>query len=246
MNLKKLLIIFLVILSGVFYYYLTLPYANTTGNIIKQNTDVLRIIDGDTVDTGLGKVRLLGVNTPEKGMPFHDEAEEFLRDLIQNKTIELQLIEGNEKDKYNRTLAYIFSNDKEKTFANREIIKSGFANFYSYEEDAYTRELKDTEQAAIKEQKGIWQKSSKTDCIKFLDLKYEESTRCTNDEKLALQNTCNENINVIIKDNANHIYREQLKAESEWTKEFSCVWNDEGDRLFVWDSDGRLILFHSY
>src|SRR3989344_4886614 len=56
-------------------------------------------------------VRLLGINSPEKGELYYDEAEKFLEGLILNKTIKLE--KGREdKDKYGRLLRYIFINDK--------------------------------------------------------------------------------------------------------------------------------------
>ncbi|MCX6826049.1 MAG: hypothetical protein NTV06_02090, partial [candidate division Zixibacteria bacterium] len=47
---------------------------------------VVRIIDGDTIElTGGDRLRLLGIDCPEKGEPFHDSAQAFLRNLILSK-----------------------------------------------------------------------------------------------------------------------------------------------------------------
>jgi len=39
-------------------------FSQTTGNIIyeKISTNLIRVIDGDTIDTGMGRIRLLGIN----------------------------------------------------------------------------------------------------------------------------------------------------------------------------------------
>ncbi len=41
---------------------------------------VVRIIDGDTLDTSKGRVRLFGVDTPERGERCASEATERLRE----------------------------------------------------------------------------------------------------------------------------------------------------------------------
>ena len=52
---------------------------------------VERIIDGDTIVVGNDThVRLLGINTPEKGEKYYNEAKGFLEMIILNKTIELK------------------------------------------------------------------------------------------------------------------------------------------------------------
>jgi len=44
---------------------------------------VPRIIDGDTIELQNGeRVRLLGINTPEKGQPYYEEATNRLQELI--------------------------------------------------------------------------------------------------------------------------------------------------------------------
>ena len=42
---------------------------------------VTRVIDGDTFISPMGRVRLFGVDTPERGMPCFDEASKGLRQL---------------------------------------------------------------------------------------------------------------------------------------------------------------------
>jgi len=242
--LKKILIVLLIILCGFLYYQVSSPYYSDSligGNVVRENVFVERVLDGDTIETNIGKIRLLGINTPEKGMPYYNEARILLQNLVLNKSVDLDIIKGNEKDKYGRTLAYVFLGD---FFVNKEILNQGLANFYSYEEDLYTSELNDVDKTARFNELGIWKKSDKFGCVKLVKLKYEETTRCNNEEELVLENNCGESFEITIKDDANHIYRETLN-EGLWTKNFSCVWNNVGDRLFVWTRDGQVI-FHSY
>ena len=43
---------------------------------------MFKVIDGDTLDTPLGRVRLYGVDTPEHGEPCFDESTDRLKDLV--------------------------------------------------------------------------------------------------------------------------------------------------------------------
>jgi len=101
---------------------------------------VQRVIDGDTIVTGGGKsVRLLGINSPEKGEVYSKEAKEFLEGLVLNETVKLKY--GKDKyDKYHRVLAYVFIGSKN---INLELVKEGLANYYfPVGKDVYYKEFK--------------------------------------------------------------------------------------------------------
>ena len=92
------------ILSGVFFYVYT---GNLAGNVIlDREVNITRAVDGDTLQTIEGdKIRLLGINTPEKGIFFYQEAKDFTKQLVENKTV---LLQSSESDKYGRELGYVF------------------------------------------------------------------------------------------------------------------------------------------
>jgi endonuclease YncB( thermonuclease family) len=49
---------------------------------------VTRVIDGDTVEIeGAGRVRLIGVDTPERGEECFDEATAYLKDRVGGRTV---------------------------------------------------------------------------------------------------------------------------------------------------------------
>ncbi|MEI7718916.1 MAG: thermonuclease family protein [archaeon] len=231
-----LLIIFLI--SGLLYYTFIDNFSSTGNAVKKVSVFVERAVDGDTLELKGGeRVRLLGINTPEKKEFYGAEASNFTKQL-ENQTVYL---ETSEKDKYGRSLGYVFLNDK---LFNEEIIKNGYAHFYSYADDKYTNQLKKAESFARENERGIWQKSENFGCLIIKELKYlEDGKRCTNKEQIILQNFCG-TLNVTIKDDATHI-EHVLIQKGLFEKNYSCIWNDAGDTLFIWDKTG-LLVFERY
>ena len=228
MNPKPIIILILFITSGIFYYQITDATPAT------ETFQVQRIVDGDTIDLSTGqRVRLKGINTPESSMPYHSEAKSFLQNLAQNKSVQL---ESYGTDKYGRTLAYIFLDDKN---INKQILQQGLGTLYYYEPDIHYEELKQAEEFARLNQKGLWQKSPDANCIELIELKTDEP------EKLTLQNNCNKELDITFKDDATHIYHETIKPKSTFTKTFSHIWNNDGDSIYIRDTDG-ILLFYRY
>ena len=64
MNIKRVLIFFaiVIILIDLAYFYPKLAGKTTYS---REFVNVTKVIDGDTIDTSIGKVRLLGINTPK-------------------------------------------------------------------------------------------------------------------------------------------------------------------------------------
>jgi micrococcal nuclease len=225
-------LLIVVIISGFCYYYLSSPH-----NPNLQEFTIKKVIDGDTLELENNVIlRLKGINTPEENEPFSKQATAFLRQF-ENKTIQL---ENHGTDKYGRILAYIFYNNK---LINELIVEEGLGHIYFYEEDPYYETLKESEERARNKNLGIWEKSNKSSCLKLIELKYTEEERCTNQEQIIVQNFCPK-VNITIKDDATHIYKQELKTGIN-TLNFSCIFNNDGDSLYVYDKEG-LILFHRY
>ena len=98
---------------------------------------VRQVIDGDTIILENGeRVRLIGINTPEEGKYFYDEAKEVMELLALGKQVRLEKDIGD-LDKYGRLLRYIYTEDH---FINLEMVKRGFANSYTYPTDGVFEE----------------------------------------------------------------------------------------------------------
>ncbi len=62
------------------------------------------------------------------------------------------------KDRYNRTLAYVFLEDG--TFLNAEIVKQGYGHAYTRFPFKYLDEFRRYEREAREQRRGLWGKST--------------------------------------------------------------------------------------
>jgi endonuclease YncB( thermonuclease family) len=101
------------------------------------NIFVDKIIDGDTFEMNDGTIiRLLCIDTPEKGDNGYNDAKQFLGNLILNKEIRLVKPKTlNDTDKYERHLRFVYVNKSGKeVFVNKEIMNFGLGKYYPYED----------------------------------------------------------------------------------------------------------------
>ena len=88
-----------------------------------QLVDVTKIVDGDTLDTSMGRVRLFGVDTPERGKSCFQEATDFTRMAAGSK---VRIENGpRQTDSYGRRLAYVYESSGDSIDA--QLIAGGFA-----------------------------------------------------------------------------------------------------------------------
>ncbi len=128
-----------------------------------QGSAVANVIDGDTLvlnvpdaPTGQEKVRLLAIDTPERGQQWYAESRAALRALVEGRTVRLEF-EGNRqarRDKYGRLLAYVFVEDRN---LNVEMVRQGWSAYVSkYGGERYDRRLAEAEEQARAAHRGIW------------------------------------------------------------------------------------------
>lgn len=124
-----------------------------TGFAQAEILKVVSISDGDTF-TGLDsqnrqvKIRLHGIDAPEKAQAFGNVARKALGDLIEGKTVEIQQVE---KGRYGRVVANVHVGG---TYVNREQVAKGLAwRYVQYDKKG---EFTQVEQAAKRARKGLW------------------------------------------------------------------------------------------
>ncbi|MGB9837625.1 thermonuclease family protein [Methanothermobacter sp.] len=83
------------------------------------------VVDGDTIDvSGTGRIRLVGVNTPERGEPGYREAKDFMQSMCLSRTVQLDIDDAKRHDKYGRVLAVVYVDGVNM---NRELLRRGYA-----------------------------------------------------------------------------------------------------------------------
>ena len=115
---------------------------------------VVGVIDGDTVELADGRrVRYLGIDTPESGEYYAENATARNKELVEGKTVELQ--RGNrDEDEYGRLLRYVYVDG---VFVNAELIAGGYAKAYIFDpDDRYSQVLVQLEQYAKLRERGLW------------------------------------------------------------------------------------------
>ena len=121
---------------------------------------VERVVDGDTIIVqGVGRVRLIGVDTPETVDPrrpvecFGKEASAFTKRLLEGQRARLEY-DRDRNDRYGRTLAYVYLPNG--TFANAEIVRQGYGHAYTRFPFRYLDEFRRYEREARMGQRGLW------------------------------------------------------------------------------------------
>lgn len=126
-----------------------------SGNIFAGTIEckVIAISDGDTftclkINKESLKIRLAGIDTPEKGQPYGQKSRSILAKMIFKKNV-IVLSQGT--DRYKRTIGEVYLDD---IYINRELVKAGAAWVYrQYNKDLSL--LADEESARIA-RIGIW------------------------------------------------------------------------------------------
>jgi micrococcal nuclease len=265
----EILILTVLILIAAFYV------SSFTGMFVDiPTTHATRIIDGDTIevagDNGPERVRLLGIDTPEKGQFLFDEAKQRLEELIGGREILLEA-DQTDRDKYDRLLRYIYLNHTE--LVNVMLVEEGLASALIYpDDDRYAEELLKAEAAAREQGIGIWQYTIIPDvfCISIFYFRYNakgDDRDNVNDEYIEFRNKCAYDVDLTgwtVEDKAGHIYifpnfivPDKTKftlhtgkgtdtANRLYWNRNTPIWNNGGDALTMKMQNGQQVLYHRY
>jgi endonuclease YncB( thermonuclease family) len=130
-----------------------------TADPLRFEAIAVRVIDGDTIDVltdqkVLLRVRLAGIDAPEKGQPFAAAATQVLADLVLKKRI---LFEGSKRDRYGRIVGKVVVGGID---ANLQMVRSGYAwHFKKYQREQAREDrvaYAEAERAARHAGLGVW------------------------------------------------------------------------------------------
>lgn len=123
--------------------------------------EVLKVLDGDTIIVrGGGKVRLLGINTPEiahrqqAAEPFGDRAHRRLQQLLKGKRVYLEF-DQQRRDRFKRLLAHVTLEDGSNI--NELLLREGLARALFLQPNMkHLHDYYRIEAEAQEEKRGLW------------------------------------------------------------------------------------------
>jgi len=130
--------------------------STTTVQNLPTKEKVKRVIDGDTIELANGQiVRYVGINAPNNGEPFEEEATEANQKLVQGKTLTFEY-DTYTSDRFGRILAYPMVNEKNVVV---ELTHKGLVKVTIYQDRRklkYQGELLKAQDEAKQKKRGIW------------------------------------------------------------------------------------------
>ncbi len=123
-----------------------------TGKVVKvADGDTITVLDNNTQH----KIRLQGIDAPERKQPFGNASRKHLARLVAGKTV---TVNWDKRDRYSRIVGFVLVDGQD---VNLVQVKAGMAWFYRY----YQRELSSedrrryatAENQARTDRLGLWQ-----------------------------------------------------------------------------------------
>ncbi len=145
----------------------------TTAHSAKLTGRVLWVYDGDTIKVeSVGKVRLIGIDTPETKASSRDyfykrdfdiqpeklrqisrQAKQYNIHNVKDLKVRLEL-DHTHRDKYDRLLAYVYLPDGR--MLNLILLQKGLATVFRRYDFAYKKQFLKAEKEARKKALGLW------------------------------------------------------------------------------------------
>jgi endonuclease YncB( thermonuclease family) len=123
---------------------------------------VVSVADGDTITilnshNQQTKIRLYGIDTPEKAQPYGKKATKFTASLTAGKQVSVKVYDT---DRYGRSVGVVFVGSNN---INEEIIRAGYAwQYRKYCKASFCSDWLDLEEQAKNSRIGLWKDKNPT------------------------------------------------------------------------------------
>ena len=226
---------------------------------------VKTVLDGDSIVLTDGtKVRYFGINTPERGQPFSEQAKQFNEKLVHGKQVEI-VPAKKKRDGYGRVLVYVFVDGN---LVNARLIQAGLAYVFTFGPFQYADEWLALQQQAQEQRIGMW-RARGTGQLRITAVRADakgDDRKNLNGEYVRVCNVSAEHIDLTgfrLTDAANHAYifpaetlapgytalilsgkgkdrRRGGQLLLHWGATYP-IWNNTEDTASLYDPDGQLI-----
>ena len=127
-------------------------WADITGYVVGvADGDTITVLDADKVQH---KIRLTGIDAPEKKQPFGNRSKQSLSDMVFNKMVS---VETDKRDRYGRELGKVLAGGAD---VNLEQVRAGMAWHYKVYERTQSvidrQSYADAEIEAKAAKRGLW------------------------------------------------------------------------------------------
>ena len=241
---------------------------------------VVSVTDGDTIrvsrEGGLNSaVRLIGINSPETGECFVDEAAQVLATLVPEGTVIGMTRDVSEVDEFGRLLRYLW---RDGMFVNEEMVRLGAAIAGRYPPDTSMAETLERAQVEASEaQRGLWDPEAcgpRSDAeLSIAELEFDapgDDSLNLNQEWIVIRNDGTGPVDLsgwgIRDESARNRYLfpdsfilapgetvtvrsgcgDDSETDLHWCSVGSAIWNNDGDTAFLHDASGNTHVSLSY
>lgn len=251
-----------------------------TSDPTRATWTVREVVDGDTLRVdgpdGEARVRLIGVNAPERDECFHGEATEILQELVGDREVVL-VRDVSDTDRFGRLLRFVETTDGADVGA--DLVRAGAARSQRYEPDVSRNDRYDELQTAARAAgSGLWAPDAcgspaTADEVRIgVELQYDapgDDDLNLNDEWVRFTNDGGAPLDLtgwlVADESSSHRYRfdelvlavgasvtlftgcgADTATDRYWCNEDSAVWNNSGDTVFLQDPQGNVVVAESY
>ena len=247
--------------------------------VTAEPAELVDVVDGDTLDVRIAgvveRVRLIGVNAPERGECLYAEATEGLVDLLGDGSLRLES-DTSDRDRYGRLLRYVWAGE---TLVNERLVLDGLAIARRYEPDTTMAERFETAQdRATDRRAGLWGAAAcggaaARTALRIVAIEADapgDDSQNLNGEWAVIANDGSDPVDLtgwILKDeSSSHRFAfpagfqlgagsrvtvftgcgTDTAAELFWCQSGSAVWNNGGDTGFLLDPSGNIVTALGY